>query len=352
MTGPPRRAPADSGRRPGGPDGADGPDDGAAGGLGGESAGGPGGDGTGTGTADFVLGIDIGGTKIALATATTAGRVLRTVRLDTLAHGGARQAVERALRTARSLCEETSADGGRCLGAGVVSPGIVRENESVLAPNIPGWQRLPLPALLREGLELERVVHANDVKAGGLAEARWGALRGADPGIFLSLGTGIAAAVLIGGRILGGAHGAAGEIGYLLRDASGVAGAASGRAPLEEYCSGIGLARRGERLLGQGVTTARLFDSNDPRVRALVADALDQLAVHVANLAITVDPERIAVGGGLMTSAERVLAALEERLREAVPFPPSLVPAAYVQDSALRGALALILDEPAPRSAN
>jgi glucokinase len=306
---------------------------------------GEGGEGHGGGE-DFVLGIDVGGTKVAVATASRDGRILRGTRIVTQASGGAPGTVERALSAAARLRAETeAATGGHCLGVGAVSPGVVYGDRVLLAPNIPGWEELSLPALVREGLGLERVAAANDVKAGGLAEARWGALRDADPGIYLNLGTGLAAALIVGGRILQGAHHAAGEIGYLLREAAETSGAASGRAPLEEYFSGRGLARRGAGLLGGTPTAAALFASPEPRAQALVADALDQLAVQVANLATALDPRRIAVGGGMMGSGRRILAALDVRLREAVPFPPELVPSAFPQDSALRGALALILDE-------
>ena len=71
---------------------------------------------------------------------------------------------------------------------------------------------------------------------------------------------------------------------------------------------------------------------------------------HVANMAIVLDPERIAVGGGLMGSSDRILAALEWRVRSAVPFPPSLVCARFLHDAALRGAIALALDLPAAQS--
>ena len=72
--------------------------------------------------------------------------------------------------------------------------------------------------------------------------------------------------------------------------------------------------------------------------------------MQVANLAIAVDPERIAVGGGLMSRPDAVLDALERRLRAAAPFPPELVPAAFVHDGPLRGAIALALDEVAAMS--
>ncbi len=300
---------------------------------------------------DFVLGIDFGGTKIAVAAADRSGRLLASVRLDTLAADGAEQAVRRGLRAAERLRAETHAvSGGRCLGIGAVSPGVVREDRIPLAPNVPGWEQLALRRSLRDTLGLDEVVCANDVKAGGVAEARWGALRNADPGIFLSLGTGIGAAVVIAGRVLGGANGAAGELGYLLPDASETSGAASGRAPLEEYAAGIGLARRGSEVLGRPVTAAELFASADPRARAVVDDALDRLAVQIANLAVAIDPRVIAVGGGMMASADRILPALRARLDETVPFPPRLVPARFVQDSALRGAVALALDAVAPVS--
>ena len=80
-----------------------------------------------------------------------------------------------------------------------------------------------------------------------------------------------------------------------------------------------------------------------------MTQALDEFAVHVANLALAIDPARIAVGGGMMGSAEMILPALGRRLEQAVPFPPSLVPAHFVLDAPLRGAIALAADACAMR---
>ncbi|MCW2985725.1 MAG: glucokinase, partial [Conexibacter sp.] len=85
-------------------------------------------------------------------------------------------------------------------------------------------------------------------------------------------------------------------------------------------------------------------EDGDRAARALVDDALDELAVHVANLAVLIDPERIAVGGGMMASAERILAVLRRRVEQAAPFPPEVVAARFVHDAALRGAIGLALD--------
>ena len=88
-----------------------------------------------------------------------------------------------------------------------------------------------------------------------------------------------------------------------------------------------------------------MFASGETAARKLLDSALDELAVHVANLAIAIDPARIAVGGGFAGSADVLLPALRARLGQAVPFPPELVTARFDQDGALRGAVALALDQ-------
>ena len=293
----------------------------------------------------FVAAVDFGGTKVAVASATLDGEVIDQLRLKTDATSGAEQVVERAIGAARSVIESAQRKTrGRCVAAGVVSPGIVLPDRIMLAPNVPGWEELALVPIMREALGLDCVAVSNDVKAAGLAELRWGALVGADPALFLSLGTGVAAAVLVGGQILPGAHGAAGEIGYSLRCVDDAGAFADGRAPLEVLAGGRFIGVRASRLTGSEMTSASAFAARDPSTRELVDEALDELAVHLANTAILLDPQRIAVGGGMMASAERVLAALERRLRRAVPFQPELVPARFVHDAALRGAIALAVD--------
>jgi glucokinase len=299
--------------------------------------------------ADFVLGIDFGGTKVALATAALGGDVVRSTRLATQAPDGAIQALARSLACGRDLIAATSAEtGGRCLAAGAVSPGIVEADRVLLAPNVPGWDALSLPAALRDGLGIDRVELGNDVKAAALAEARWGNLRGTDPALLVLMGTGVAAGIVLSGEVLAGAHGAAGEFGYNLRGAHDDVGSDGRRAPLEEAVGGRAIGERGGRLLGATMAAADVFASPDARAKRLVDEALAELAVHVANLAIAIDPARVAVGGGLMSQAELVLPALERRLSSAVPFPPELVPAAFVHDGPLRGAIALALGAARP----
>jgi glucokinase len=286
---------------------------------------------------ELVLGIDFGGTKVAIGVADRAGTVLRRRRLSTDPEAGARQVVSRALAAARELL-----DGAEPVSVGVASPGITLPAEILLAPNVPGWEHLRLRDLVAAEFG-PAVAVGNDVKAAGLAELRWGALVGADPAVFLSLGTGIAAAIAVGGQVLAGANGAAGEIGYNLRGTGATGSFASGSAPLEEAVGGRGLGALASERLGRPVTAAELFalSHEDAVAKELVSEALDELSVHVANLAIALDPRLIAVGGGLARSAEVVLPALRKQLAHAVPFPPTVVAAHFGQDAALRGAIAL-----------
>lgn len=294
---------------------------------------------------DLILGIDFGGTKVAIGLADRAGSLLVTRRLDTDAQAGAEQVVSRALAAARKLlADEGAAD--RLVAIGVVSPGIVLEDRILLAPNVPGWEELRLRELVAAEFEGVPIEVGTDAKAAALAEWRWGALADTDPAVFLSLGTGIAAAVLVGGRLLAGANGAAGEIGYNLLSPQDTDGFAGGAAPLEEAVGGRGLGGRASALLGRPVTAGELFGlaRENAQAKELVGAALDELSMHVANLAIALDPQRIAVGGGLVRSADILLPALRERLVQAVPFPPELVSAKFDQDASLLGAIAIALD--------
>jgi glucokinase len=295
---------------------------------------------------DYILGLDIGGTKIALATANAEGRVLRTARIATAVDRGAHQALERAADCALALIAETDElDGaGSCRGFALVAPGVVRAETMVLTPNLPGLGDVNLREYFERRSGLPCLAMGNDVKAAAMAETRWGSLRDCDPALYVNVGTGVAAAVVTAGRVLPGAHGAAGEIAYLLDGSSTVTGVADGRAPLEELVGGRAIAQRASAVLGEELTTAEAFAHSDPRVRVLVDGVLDTLSLHIANSAILLDPERISLGGGLMGSAERVISAVARRVTAAVPFPPDVVPARFLRDAPLRGALALAID--------
>lgn len=288
--------------------------------------------------AGFVLGIDFGGTKIALATATTAGERLRTTRIETRAADGAEEVMRRALAAAHRLMKDTP---GHLAAAGIATFGVVRDGRVQLAPNVRGWEDLPLPALLQEGLGVAALRVDNDVNSAATAELDWGALTSTDVGLYINLGTGTGAALIVNGHVVPGVHGAAGEIGYLLRE-PGEPGYAHGHAPLEEYTSGSGLAARGTTLLRRSVTAVDLAaDRQEPAIATLLDDAAATIGMTVANLATFLDPERVVVGGGMATA---FLPAIESAVTRAVPFPPPVRPGRFIDDAPLIGAIALAVE--------
>jgi glucokinase len=230
--------------------------------------------------------------------------------------------------------------------------GIPFDDRVELAPSIAGWDKLALGQELRAAFPGARVAMANDAKAAALAEARWGALAGCDPAIYLNLGTGLSAALVIGGQVLAGANGAAGEIGYNLRALSDVGLALEARLPLEDMVSGramggrsAGLAPGGRPPGGAPMSAQDAFGASaaDARLGDLVSEFVTELAFHVVNLAIAVNPVRIAVGGGLVGSWDRLRPGLARALDAGTPFPPELVLARFPADAPLVGALALAL---------
>lgn len=288
-----------------------------------------------------VLGIDFGGTKIAAAVSDLHGNRLASMTIAARAADGARATVDRGLGAARALLAENAA--GRPLAAvGACTFGIPSEDGVLLAPNIPGWGEIAFGSELRRAFPGVEIRTATDVKAAAQAEAQWGALAGVDPGIYLNLGTGLAVAIVASGAVINGRHGASGEIAYNLRRVTDVGVAADARVLLEEAVSGKAL--RLAALDGPHEDGAASVFANadaDPAVSALLAEFVAELAFHLVNLTIAIDPERVVVGGGMVRSWSRLHDPLRAALDAGVPFPPELMPARFPFDAPLMGALAL-----------
>jgi glucokinase len=281
-----------------------------------------------------VLGLDFGGSKIAAGVASLEGRRLREAVVPTEPAAGARANLERGIAAARHVL-----DGRAAAAVGAVTFGIPGRDAIGLAPAIAGWEEVALAEELTNRLSCRTVVVATDVKAAAQAEVRLGALAGCDPALYLNLGTGLAAALVINGNVVLGAHGAAGEIGYSPLDGTDA-------RVLEDVASGMGLAAAALRATGEQLTAADVFarERDDPSLAALVDEFIECLGLHLVNVAVALDPERIAVGGGIVRAWDRIGPPLAEALRRAVPYPPELVLGAFPFDAALVGAVSAALD--------
>ncbi len=293
-----------------------------------------------------VVGFDFGGTKIAVAVAEPSGARLGTASASTDPAVGARANLGRGIQAAKDLLSRV-ANGRPVVALGACTFGIPAADGIDLAPAIPGWEELSLAAELTEAFPGTSVRVATDVKAAAAAEAAGGALAGFDPAIYVNLGTGLAVAIVVGGEVLAGANGAAGEIGYALRQPSDVDVPRRQRPVLEGVVSGMALSALGTRLLGRPVSAADVF-THESSPGSPLAGALDgfirELSFQLVNLTIAIDPARIAVGGGMVRSWHRLVGPLRAALDTSVPYPPELVVGAFPYDAALVGALSMAIE--------
>ncbi|MGD0808202.1 MAG: ROK family protein [Acidimicrobiales bacterium] len=297
-----------------------------------------------------VLALDIGGTKLAAGMVDADGEVRGRLEVPTRPEDGAELVFERAVDLAARVREEQAA-GERVTALGVSTKGLTRD-DGVLISGMPGWSGLRIPLRLRERFPDLVISVMNDVKAATLAEMTWGELRGVRHGVYMNLGTGIAAGIVVGGEILEGAHGAAGEIGYLLTGPEVLRRsqhhAASGEdipAPLEELIGGRAVPERARSRLGSALTMEQLTErsGHDAAAAGLLEDILSELAIWVANVAVVVDPQRVVIGGGFLRSPSDLCARVRKVFEQTMVFPPEVEPAHFHADSALVGAGALAL---------
>ncbi|MCU0308638.1 MAG: ROK family protein, partial [Thermoleophilia bacterium] len=259
-----------------------------------------------------VVGVDVGGTKIAGGLVDAGGAVLAQRVAGTPRRGEA--LLDRVARVAARLAAEAPADDPvRAVGVGLPSMltpdgRVLMTNHADLAGDAAGAlaARIPLP-----------VAVDNDGNLAARAEHRAGAGRGARVLVLLTVGTGIGGGVLLDGEVLRGANGGAAELGHLPVEADGppCPGGCPGRGCLEALVSGTALAREGAALAAgdPGGALARaaragevdsrmvmgLAAEGDPACAALVARAGRYLGVGLAGLANVFAPDVIVVGGGL-----------------------------------------------------
>ncbi|MGY4711415.1 ROK family protein [Mycolicibacterium sp. CBM1] len=291
--------------------------------------------------APVIVAFDFGGTKTGVAVCEPDGTQLDTAAVPVSASAGAQHNLHGAIERVRAMLA-ASARGRPIAGVGAATFGIPMSTGIALATAVDGWAELALESELRVAFPDATVSVANDVKAAAAAEVTFGRLAGCDPGIYLNLGTGLAAAIVVDGTVLNGRHGASGEIGYNLRSREAI-DRPDDRTILEDFVSGGALSRRGEVLFGRPVSAAEVLSvaATDHRIRYLVDDFVGELAFHLVNLANAVDPQRIVFGGGMTAAWQLLHPALRAALDAAVPYPPELVQAAFPDTAALIGAIAL-----------
>jgi len=311
--------------------------------------------------AEYVLGIDIGGTKLAAGVADSAGKLLISDRIPTDPSSGAKNAIDRLIELCRRLIRESGVPVAAA-GVGSVGP-LDQQTGRIISPvNMPGWGSVPLVDMLHDGLKIP-VYLDNDANAAALGEHLFGAGRGVANMIYLTISTGIGGGVILDGRLYQGSNGNAGELGHMSVDYHGRPCPCGNVGCIEQYASGTAIARQARELLQSSNAPSlmrELAGSIDKVNAKVVQDALERedrlarqiwdeamlaLGTFLANIIHSFNPQRIVMGGGVTNAGvllfESVRQITKKRTIPAMMQIVDIVPAQLGDQVGVLGAVAV-----------
>lgn len=317
-----------------------------------------------------LIGIDLGGTKISTALVDADGKILASDYRETRASAadGPEPVIARMLDAARTVMAQAGVKPAQVAAVGVGAPGPLDIEAGVLLspPNLPGWTRVPLKKHIQDGLQIITFLE-NDANAAGLGEHRFGAGRGVQHMVYVTVSTGIGGGLILDGKLYHGSSGAAGEIGHTTIKPDGPRCNCGNWGCLEALASGTAIAREGRERVARGVPTliaelaggvperitaklvAEAASQGDAEARRILAEAMEYLGLGIANLINLFDPELVVIGGGLANMGERlfepVRRVVAERCCVARAHPVRIVPAALGENVGVLGAAAVALTQ-------
>lgn len=284
--------------------------------------------------APCLLGMDIGGTKLAVVVADRDGRIIRKERRPTQADRGPGAVVQTLCDMSRSVLTQASVDAGKVAGIGVSCGGPLDTSTGIVysPPNLPDWEAIPLKAWLEEELQMAALIE-NDANAGALAEWQFGAGRGYRDVVYMTMSTGIGGGLILDGRLYRGPADSAGEVGHMTIVADGPVCGCGKKGCLEALCSGPSIARRARELAMQepdslmvqmvdgrieDIRSETVMDAarqDDTAALRLVDETARYMAVGIGNIVNVLNPEIIIVGTILVKAQDLLLTPIREYLR-------------------------------------
>ncbi|MGI5452000.1 ROK family transcriptional regulator [Streptomyces sp. CA-249302] len=292
--------------------------------------------------AGYALGVDVGRGWLRVAVADLDGAVVARSDVRNRARSSGAMA-DLVVATARQVVAGSGVAPDEVVHAVVGTPGVYDEKQRRVryAMHLPGWGRAGLFDRMREELGVPLEVH-NDANLAALGEYTYGVGAGSRLFAYILIGTGLGMGVVSEGRLFTGAHGLAGEIGFLPWPGQ--------QKPerLEDAVSGVAVVEAARRfgMSGQQLTAKAVFDAarqgNDAAVRAVRLEG-ERIAHTVAAAAAVLDPDLVVLGGGVGHSVDLLLKPVRDRLRALTPLRPKVVPSRLGEDAVLLGAVATAL---------
>ncbi len=270
----------------------------------------------------YVFGVDIGGTKIAVAAVSLQGEILAREEIETRAAEGASRVIERLTSTLRQIAPSDQLIG---IGIGCTGPVDPRSGHVMNPYTLPTWHDVDLLSPLAQEFQT-RVVLENDCDAAALGEHWRGAGQGARNLVYVTVGTGIGAGLILDGRLYRGVGMVAGEIGHMSIDHDGPLCYCGSRGCLEILAAGPAIARAYANNTGGAASSAKAViqaaGHGDADARAVVEQAAFYLGVGLANLITVLAPNVIVLGGGVMEHFEMFEPTIRATIAQNVAFVP------------------------------
>ena len=281
------------------------------------------------------IGIDIGGTKVLGGVVTGTGEILATARRDTPREGG-RALTEAIANVATELAQQYPVDSIGVSAAGFISS----DRQTMLAtPNISNWNGVNLVAELTEILD-KKIALENDANAAAWGEFKFGAGRGRNDLMMLTLGTGVGGGLILGGSVFRGAFGIGAELGHIRLVPEGHLCGCGIRGCLEQYASGSALIRHAREAIDASPLLARnLLDRGDGTIEGLRGNHITEaardgdpvaiaafntmatyLGAGIASLCAVIDPSCVVLGGGVIDAGELFLGPTRDAALRLIPF--------------------------------
>jgi glucokinase len=317
---------------------------------------------------ELVIGVDVGGTKVAAGIVDAQGKILAHSRMPMNCRSAAEEGLASVLSVIESLFQQAPANRAKIHRIGICAPGPLDPRTGVVInpPNVPCWRDFPLANEVAR--HCSAVVKLdNDANAGGLAEYLWGAGRGFRNVFFATIGTGIGTGIILDGTILHGRTGSAAEGGHVSIDFNGPVCNCGKKGCIEILASGTAIARRTREKLAQsperGAKLLELAGGNpasirsemvgqaaearDPLAREILDQTLEYIAIWLGNTVDFLEPEVIILGGGAAEMLRPYFGEIQEHMKRwcinsrYLEIP--LVPAFYGENAGIAGGAALCI---------
>ena len=316
-------------------------------------------------TNDVILGVDIGGTKIAVGLVDRTGKILTQTRTPMIGNGTAEAGLQAVIGAIDSLVWANEVNS-----IGICAPGPLDPETGVVLnpPNLPCWRNFPLAKKIADKFHM-RVKVDNDANAAALAETRWGAARGYRYVFYATIGTGIGTGIVLDGRIYHGSTGSAGEGGHVSIDYRGPVCGCGKRGCIEILAAGPAIgARARTKLAAEPSRRSTLLDlakgdvaavtsevvgqayaAGDPLAREILLETVEVLTPWLGNIVDLLDPDVLVMGGGVAAMLKPFFDDIKKRLPgwcvnpRAAEIP--LVMAHYGADAGIAGGAALLSED-------